>query len=98
MNKSERLMSERMNFVSRRGRTAEYQKNEWLRNLRAERRKYDGPLFTVFCHHLGWMNVSGTLNAAKIVAKSIEREVSDVRIWIVDARTRIQVWENYSTN
>lgn len=78
--------------------SVETQRIEWLRNLRAERRKYDGPLFTVFCHHLGWMNVSGTLNAAKIVAKSIEREVPDVRIWIVDARTRIQVWENYSTN
>ena len=89
-------MSERMNFVSRRGRTAEYQKNEWLRNLRAERRKYDGPLFIVFCHHLVWMNVSGTLNAAKIVAKRFEREISGVRLRIVDARTKIQVWENYS--
>ena len=38
MNKCEKIMAEKMNFVSRRGRTAERQKEQWLRRMRAERR------------------------------------------------------------
>lgn len=38
MNKCEKIMAEKMNFVSRRGRTAERQKEQWLRRMRDERK------------------------------------------------------------
>ena len=97
MNKSERLMSERMNFVSRRGRTAEYQKNEWLRNLRAERLTNDLPKWTIF-YRFGWLDIEGSLNFAKFWAHKVSAEAPEFQVRLVDAQTRIQVWENYSTN
>ena len=95
MNKSERLMSERMNFVSRRGRTAEYQKNEWLRNLRAERLTNDLPKWTIF-YRFGWLDIEGSLNFAKFWAHKVSAEAPEFQVRLVDAQTRIQVWENYS--
>ena len=38
MNATEKILAERMEFVTRRGRTAEYQRNEWLKKMRAERK------------------------------------------------------------
>lgn len=38
MNRTEKMMAERMNFVNHRGRTAESQKEQWLRRMRDERK------------------------------------------------------------
>lgn len=84
-----------MNFVSRRGRTAEYQKNEWLRNLRAERLTNDLPKWTIF-YRFGWLDIEGSLNFAKFWAHKVSAEAPEFQVRLVDAQTRIQVWENYS--
>lgn len=86
-----------MNFVSRRGRTAEYQKNEWLRNLRAERLTNDLPKWTIF-YRFGWLDIEGSLNFAKFWAHKLSADAPEFQVRLVDAQTRIQVWENYSTN
>ena len=88
-------MNERMTFVSRRGRTAEYQKNEWLRNLRAERLTNDLPKWTIF-YRFGWLDIEGSLNFAKFWAHKVSAEAPEFQVRLVDAQTRIQVWENYS--
>ena len=43
MNKFEKFLAERMNFVTRRGRTAAWQRDEWLKNMRAERNRTAEP-------------------------------------------------------
>ena len=88
-------MAERMNFVSRRGRTAEYQRNEWLKSLRAERKKKSGTPYTIFCP-IGWMNFRGTFRRAKFEALRLANENSGLRVWLVDNITNIQVWDSYT--
>lgn len=100
MNKSERLMSERMTFVTRRGRTAEYQKNELLRNLRAERKTTSEP----YDVQIGafWHKSCRTYRQAKIAAIGILCELNGgkrVGRWdglIRDNATQIVLWESWS--
>jgi hypothetical protein len=40
MNKSEKMMAERMNFVNHRGRSAESRRRMWLQRIRAERNNF----------------------------------------------------------
>lgn len=88
-------MAERMNFVTRRGRTADYQRNEWLRNLRAERNKKSGTPFTIFCP-IGWMNFRGDFRRAKFEALRLINENRGLHVWLVDNTTNIQVWDSYT--
>lgn len=94
MNKLEKMLAERMTFTSRRGRTADYQKTEWLRNLRKERRYDERPSWTIFCHPIGWVNVRGSIRAAKIEAKKIEREFPGEPVRVNHTETMISVWDN----
>lgn len=96
MNKSEKIMAERMTFTTKRGRTAEYQKAEWLRNLRAERNKQSGNHYVIY-HLFGWYEFTGTLRQAKIAAKMAELETARYMgaVSLVDANTQIELWNNY---
>ena len=98
MNKYEKIMAEKMNFVSRRGRTAEYQKREWLRELRDRRRDKGCPCWTIFSQRIGWFFFFGSLNAAKIEAKKLGREFPNDYIYISHTATMVQVWENYKVD
>jgi len=93
MNKSERLMNERMTFVSRRGRTAEQQRIDWLRNLRAERLTNDLPKWTIF-YRFGWLDIEGSLNFAKFWAHKVSAEAPEFEVRLLDAATRIEIWSN----
>lgn len=93
MNKSERLMNERMTFVSRRGRTAEQQRIDWLRNLRAERLTNDLPKWTIF-YRFGWLDIEGSLNFAKFWAHKLSAEAPEFEVRLLDAATRIEIWSN----
>lgn len=101
MNKCERLMAERMNFVTHRGRTAEYQRTMWLRNLRAKRNADNGTSWTIFCA-FGWQNFYGTFRQAKFealrLANELRYESNECRVWLRDNVLNIQVWENYKIN
>ena len=93
MNKSEQLQNERMTFVSRRGRTAEMQRINWLRNLRSERSRNDLPRWVIF-HRFGWQEVEGSLNHAKIQAHKLSAEAPEFEVRLLDAVTRIEIWSN----
>lgn len=93
MNKSERLMNERMTFVSRRGRTAENQRIDWLRNLRAKRQENDLPKWTIF-YRFGWLDIEGSLNFAKFWAHKVSAEAPEFEVRLLDAATRIEIWSN----
>lgn len=86
-------MNERMTFVSRRGRTAEQQRIDWLRNLRAERLTNDLPKWTIF-YRFGWLDIDGSLNFAKFWAHKLSAEAPEFEVRLLDAATRIEIWSN----
>ena len=101
MNKSERLMNERMTFVSRRGRTAESQRTMWLQKIRAERQG-NGSKFYVVVN--GWATYEArTIRQGKILGLSIVNELagrhlamrgcSSLTVEIFDKVTMIRLWE-----
>lgn len=99
MNKFERTLAERMNFVTRRGRTAEYQRNEWLKNLRAER----NGTREAFDVQIGIFHRSAaTFRQAKIIAIGTLCELNKGKRTgrydgvIKDVRTQIQLWESWN--
>ena len=92
-------MCERMNFVSRRGRTAEYQRNEWLKSLRAERNEEHEPYdVQIGIFHRG----AKTFRQAKIIALGTLCELNRGKRTgrydgvIRDSITQIQLWESWS--
>lgn len=97
MNKSERLMNERMTFVSRRGRTAESQRIDWLRNLRAER-QHDADKFVVNVYGCRFATAR-TMRQAKIKGYSGRCKLMNefgLNPWIAvyDRATGILLWKN----
>ena len=101
MNKIERLMNERMNFVSHRGRSAEWQRAEWLKRMRAER-KIDNP-YDVIVNGWAWYDAK-TIRQAKIIGLSIvngliannlrsRRDKGNFSVEIYDKNTQILLWE-----
>lgn len=95
MNKFEKILAERMNFVTRRGRTAAWQRDEWLRNLRAER--YGSPAGWLKCDFEGTVSDTFlTLSAPswrmiKINAKKLARWQNEA-INVYDSVTRILIF------
>ena len=92
-------MAERMNFVSRRGRTADGQKNLWLKNERAERA---GEWMPFTCVVNGWaMYVARTERQAKIIGLSVINELRSrvahkndrLTAEVYDRATMIKLWE-----
>lgn len=83
-------MAERMNFVTKRGRTASCQRNQWLRNLRAERRPNVQRWMLRGDSFEGIIN--GSLNFAKrqAIKKAIEHGCSS---HLLDMSTLIEVYE-----
>lgn len=101
MNKSERLMAERMNFVSRRGRTADDQRRMWLQSLRSERGRNAENFYVVVN---GWATYSAeTIRQGKILGLSIVNELAgrhlamrgngSLTVEIFDKVTMIRLWE-----
>ena len=94
MNKSERLMNERMTWRTGRGRgSIEQQRIDWLRNLRAERLTNDLPKWTIF-YRFGWLDIEGSLNFAKFWAHKVSAEAPEFEVRLLDAATRIEIWSN----
>lgn len=96
-------MNERKQFITRRGRSAEYQRNEWLREMRRER-KNDAAPFTVKVGAF-WYREARTFRQAKIIALGTLCELNGGkrtnsnpnRNWdaiIIDNCTKIQIWES----
>lgn len=86
-----------MTFISRRGRTAESQRNEWLRNLRAER-KADAEPFVVNVYGCSFATAR-TIRQAKIKGYARRcRMMNELGLnpWIAvyDRATGIKVWNN----
>ena len=99
MNKSERLMNERMTFVSRRGRTADYLRDEWLRNLRTKRLDAAHPWTIVVA---GWAEYTApTIRRGKILGLGILSELKfrgrgkayPMTVEIYCRNTRVKVWD-----
>lgn len=100
MNKFEKILAERMNFVTRRGRTAEYQRNEWLKRMRAERNVTSAP----YDVQIGafWHKSCRTYREAKIAAIGtlcvLNKGTRDGQ-WdglIRDSITQIVLWESWN--
>ena len=93
-------MNERMTFVSRRGRTAESQRIDWLRNLRQQRQEDGSKLYVVVN---GWATYTArTIRQGKILGFSIICELMNrhlmrgngsLTIEIYDMNTMIKLWE-----
>lgn len=92
-------MAERMTFTARRGRTAENQRDEWLRRMRTERLGDAHPLTVVVC---GWAEYTApTLRRAKILGLGILSELKfrgrekayPMTVEVYDRWTRIKIYE-----
>ena len=100
MNTSERLMAERLNFVSRRGKSAENQRMMWWQNIRNER---NAETEKFYCVVNGWAcYATHTERQAKIVGLSVINELRSRRLArksdrltaeIYDKVTMIKLWE-----
>lgn len=99
MNRSEKLMNERMNFRSHRGRSAAWQRENWLKNLRAERKQDNSSVILVVN---GWLEYHPqTIRQAKIEGLSIinqlramphhKRDILTAEVY--DKNTMIKLWE-----
>lgn len=96
MNKSERIMAARMNFVTRRGRSAEYQKEQWLKGLRQERNDLsDLVWWTIHYRNNFSFKVAGKLRIALIEAKKLEMQFPGEHVSVYDSATGILVYENF---
>lgn len=94
-------MAEQMTFTARRGRTAESQKREWLRDLRSQRNG-DGTKFYAVVN--GWATYAvRTIRQGKILGLSIVNELAgrhlamrgngSLTVEIYDMNTMIKLWE-----
>lgn len=99
MNATEKILAERMAFVTRRGRTAEYQRNEWLKKMRAERNRTAEP----YDVQIGIFHRSATtFRQAKIIAIGTLCELNKGKRTgrydgvIKDKITQIQLWESWN--
>ena len=93
-------MNERMTFVSRRGRTAESQRIDWLRNLRQQRQEDGSKLYVVVN---GWATYEArTIRQGKILGLSIVNELAgrhlamkgngSLTVEIFDKVTMVSLW------
>lgn len=100
MNKTEKMMNERMNFRSHRGRSAAWQRENWLKNLRAERNGDDYKYYVVVN---GWATYDArTIRQGKILGLSIVNALGNhnpewrgdgyLTVEIYDRITMISLW------
>ena len=95
MNKSERLMNERIMFVTRRGQSAEIQRKNWLRRLRTKRSADpEGWVTAKFVGQMGFTNFNfcaHSWRAIKMEAKIIA-SFQQEPIEVLDANTLIPLF------